>query len=338
MSAPRCRPAASGARGQREHLGAVRCVPERGAWHLRRTLYTAMLAVLHGSGVAAASAEPLNATTVEPRAYGYQVGDVVSRTVSVHVPDGLVLDPDSLPQALARGRALELRRITRHSHAESGGQRHELELEYQVMLSPPQSRTLELPVLTLRFTGQPRAQELRVDAWPVTVSPLVPVDVSPRTGLGELQPDAAPPLIDTRAARLRLVAYGVVILLLLAYLAHVYIGLPWWSRGHRPFALAWRSVRGLGPHSPEAEWRAAYKHVHQALNKTAGEVLFAPGIDHFIGAQPRFKPLRNDLLAFFRHSQREFFAMDQKEDTATPDRAWLVEFCRRCRDAERGAA
>ena len=91
----------------------------------------------------------------------------------------------------------------------------------------------------------------------------------------------------------------------------------------------------MSPDSGEAERREAYKRVHRALNQTAGEVLFEPGIDRFIGAQPRFRPLRDDLFGFFEHSQREFFAVG---DTTAPERAWLVKFCRRCRDAERGAA
>jgi mxaA protein len=71
------------------------------------------------------------------------------------------------------------------------------------------------------------------------------------------------------------------------------------------------------------------------LNKTAGEVLFEQGIDRFISAQPRFQHLRGDLVTFFRQSRREFFAQGEH---AEPDRRWLIEFCRRCRDAERGTA
>ena len=51
--------------------------------------------------------------THEPRAFGYQVGDVVSRTVAVHVPDGLVLDESSVPRPGVIGPAMELRRVTR---------------------------------------------------------------------------------------------------------------------------------------------------------------------------------------------------------------------------------
>ncbi|MGJ7506659.1 hypothetical protein [Variovorax sp. GT1P44] len=282
----------------------------------------------------------VNATQSEPRAFGYQIGDMVSRTVTVDASDGLVLDESSVPQPGARGNALELRGVERHSHPEPGGRRHELMLVYQVFLSPPQTRTLEMPAFALRFQGQPRAQEVRVDAWPVTVSPLVPVEVSPRRGLGELQPDATPPLIDIRFAQWRLVAYGVVSLLLLAYLAHVYIGLPWWVRAHRPFTLAWRAMRGLTPASPEPQWREAIRQIHEALNRTMGEVVFEEGIDRFIRAHPRFAHLRDDFASFFRQSRLEFFGNEARtgpDASAQADRSWLIAFCRRCRDAERGS-
>ncbi len=275
--------------------------------------------------------------TSEPRAFGYQIGDMVSRTVTIDASDGLSLDESSVPQPGARGNALELRSVERRSSAEPGGRRHELTLAYQVFFSPPQPRTLEMPGFTLRFQGQPRAQEVRIEAWPVTVSPLVPVEVSPRRGLGELQPDTPPPLIDTRFAHWRLVVYGVVSLVLLAWLAHVYIGLPWWTRGHRPFTLAWGSLRGLTPASSDPQWRNAFKHLHEALNRTMGEVVFEESIDRFVRAQPRFAHLREELVRFFRQSRLEFFGKGAGEVQARVDRGWLIEFGRRCRDAERGA-
>ena len=295
----------------------------------------ALLAFALAAPACGAAAMQLEATASEPRAFGYQVGDMVSRTVTVDEPDGLALDEASVPRPGARGNALELRSVERHSSGQSGGRRLEFRLAYQVFLSPPEPRTLEMPGFTLRFKGEPRAQELRIEAWPVTVSPLVPVDVSPRRGLGELQPDATPPLIDTRFGRYRLIAYGCVALLLLAWLAHVYIGLPWWTRTHRPFTLAWRALRGLTPASPESQWREAYQRLHAALNRTMGEVVFEQGIDRFVLARPRFGHLRGDLATFFAQSRAEFFEAGRAPQ---PDRAWLVEFCRRCRDAERGSA
>ncbi|CAN5149780.1 hypothetical protein BH11PSE9_BH11PSE9_38650 [soil metagenome] len=293
------------------------------------TLLTAMMAI------AQAAPLQLSATASEPRAYGYQLGDVVTRTVAVHVPEGLVLDESSVPLPGARGKAIELRSVARRSSAESGGRRHDLTLEYQVFLSPPQTRTLETPTFTLRFTGQPRAQELRIEGWPITVSPIMPVEASPRRGLGDLQPDVAPPLIATSAARHRLIAYAVIASLLLAYLAHVYIGLPFWARTRRPFTSAWRSLRGLSSASTQAQSRAAYQQLHEALNRTAGEVVFEGGVERFVAKQPRFAPLREDLKSFFAKSCQQFFG---EATTQTNDAGWLLDFARRCRNAERGSA
>lgn len=296
------------------------------------TLATSL--VLCGSAHVRAQTQ-LGATTVEPRAFGYQVGDVLFRRITVQVPDGLVLDESSVPQPGARGRALELRRVYRRPSAGHEAGQIELTLEYQVFLAPTQVRTLEMPVVTLRFIGPPRNQDLRIDAWPVTVAPLVPVDVSPRRGLGELQLDATPPLIDTSAARLRLLAYGVAAMLLLAWLAHVYLALPWWSRRHRPFTTTWRALRSALPSGVAARRRQVFLHIHEALNQTAGETVFEHGLDRFLQAHPRFEPLRQDLAEFFAQSRHEFFA---PSDVRSADADWLLAFCRRCRDAERGSA
>ncbi len=274
--------------------------------------------------VGAAPASTLQAATDEPRAFGYQVGDVVQRRITVEVPDGLVLDENSLPRPGARGTALELRALRKTASAA----RLQIELDYQVFLSPAAVRTLELPSLTLRYGGVPRAQEVRIESWPLTVAPLVPVDVSPRNGLGELQPDAAPLLIDNAARRWRLLACAALLTALLGYLAVVYLGLPWWGAQRRPFALAWRQVNQSG-----VEWREACQRVHAALNQSAGEVLFEQGVDRFTAAHKTFAPLRQDILGFLRLSQREFFEGGAQQPN---DAAWLIAFCKRCRAAERG--
>lgn len=278
------------------------------------------------SCVGVAHAATLHATTDEPRAFGYQVGDVVQRRITVEVPDGLVLDNNSLPRPGARGRALELRAV----RSSTSAQRTQLELDYQVFLSPADVRTLELPALILRYDGEPRAHELRIDAWPVTVAPLVPVEVSPRTGLGELQPDAAPPLIDTRAQGGRLLAYAALLVALLTYLAIVYFGLPWRGARRRPFALAWRQLNAKAA----PPWREACQRVHAALNQSAGEIVFEHGVDRFAAKHVAFAPLKPDIVRFLRLSQREFFEGGARD---AGDAAWLVDFCKACRDAERGA-
>lgn len=307
---------------------------------LLRALGAAALLASLGLGSVAPAAEPdapqLGAQAEEPRAYGYQVGDVMTRRIAVQVPAGLRLDESSLPPVGRLGHAFELRRAD--WQALRAGQ-HQLLLEYQVFLAPVAVRTLELPPVILRFAGQPRTQELRIDAWPVTVAPLVPVEVSPRRGLGDLQPDAEPPLIDTTAARQRLLAGAVVAALLLAYLAHVYLGLPWLARRRRPFESAWRALHGpAGGGSAAEQHRQGLLALHEALNRSAGAVLFETGIDAFLAAQPRFAGLREELQQFFALSRQAFFRAPAEAADPQAAQQWLLAFCGRCRDAERGAA
>ena len=281
-------------------------------------------------GPAVAQDEPPLAID-EPRAFGHSVGDVVTRRITLRMPASLRLDESTLPQPGRRGSALELRAV-RWSRA---GERIEIGLDYQVFLAPREVRMLEMPPFHLRFDGAPRPQEVRIDAWPVVVAPLAPAEASPRHGLGELRPDIAPPAIDTWAVRARLAAYAVVAALGLGYLGWVYLAWPRWLRRQRPFAQAWAEVRGLTPASSAEQVRAAMRAVHEALNRSAGEVLFEPGVDRFVAAEPRYAALREDLRGFFGRSRAAFFGADAE---AARDAAWLIAFCRRCRDAERGAA
>ena len=70
------------------------------------------------------------------------------------------------------------------------------------------------------------------------------------------------------------------------------------------------------------------------------EVAAGPGLaGRFVAAQPRYAGLRSELAAFFQQSRREFFSGSA---AAADEARWGIErcreFCRQCRDAERGAA
>lgn len=283
------------------------------------------------AAAAAAHGQGAQVETNEPRAFGYQIGDLVERRVVVTLAAGWSLDPDSLPRPGGRGQALELRRVEQHVE----GARHELRLQYQVFVAPTAVRTYEIAPWRLRVQGPARSEDLRVEAWPVTVAPLVPADVSPRRGLGDLQPDLAPPLVETRSYTRRLAASAVAAAVLALLLAGVYLGPPWLARRGRPFGLAWRALRRLPADAGDAQWRDACRALHEALNRSAGEVVFEPGIDRFVARQPAFRGLRDDLVRFLRLSREEFFGRGGR---GPEDARWLVALGRRCRDAERGLA
>ena len=286
------------------------------------------------AALGAHSLEVVELSADEPRAFGHRVGDVVVRRVEIAVPKGLRLDEESLPQA-RRGAALELREVRWQRHAGWDADRYELSLAYQVFRAPRAVRVLEMPPVRLRFLGAPRPQEALLEAWPVAVAPLAPLEASPRRGLGELRPDIAPPAIDTAPERARLIGYAAAALPLLAYLGWVYLGAPWLARRQRPFGQAWQAVRSLGADASIEQTRAALRRVHEALNRTAGQAVFEDGLERFLAAAPRFAPLREEFAAFFRRSREAFFATDA---AALGDPRWLAGFCRRCRDIERGSA
>lgn len=284
---------------------------------------------------AAAQAQVVRVDADEPRAYGYHVGDLVERRVVVHVPAGWTLDRGSIPQPGGRGRSIELRRVDHREQGESGGTRHELQLQYQVFLAPSVVRTLETASFRLRVQGPGRQEEARVEGWPVTVAPLVPVEVSPRRGLGEWQPDAPVPRVPTAPMEQRLVLWGALAALVALGLALAYAGPPWRAWRSQPFGRAWRSLRGLPAQPADADWLAACRTLHEALNATAGEVLFEGGVARFVAAKPGFQALHDDLVRFLRLSRAQFFGGAPR---AADDAAWLRTLARRCRDAERGLA
>ena len=291
-----------------------------------------LLAVAQGADQAV-----LQLRTHEPRAYGYQPGDVLQRQIEVDVPAGLLLDTASLPVAGGRGQPIELRTLQLHSRPWAGGQRQVLRLDYQVFYAPREVRTLEIAPIELRYTGGLRigmqTQTLRVDALPITVAPLLPLLVPQRQGLGDLQPDMPPPLQDETAVRQRLQAWAALAALLLAWLAWARWGYPWWQRQHLPFGRAWAQLRQL-PDAPDAAtWRAACAQLHQALNASAGQVIFGHSLVGWANQRPAFAPLQADLVQFLGLSRQAFFAPGV---LAAADGAWLRHLGRRCRDAERG--
>ncbi|HSV69224.1 MAG TPA: hypothetical protein VLI72_03865 [Methylibium sp.] len=300
---------------------------------MKRLLAPALAATL----TSALAQVDLRATTEEPRAFGYQVGDIATRVVHVDVPDGLRLDADSLPTPGRISAALDLRALSRSERGIPGGTRVRLDFVFQVFAAPVAPRIVDLPTLELRFEGGDRHQALRVDPWPLAVSPVGPEAASPRHGLGELRPDLPPPAADTAGLRRLVLAGAAVAILIGGWLAVVYFGLPWWGRRHRPFGVAWRELqaaRRRGALGEEAAACAAIaRRLHAALNASAGHVLFAEGVEGFIAAAPRYAPLREDLLRFFERSRSAFFA-------AAPagDQRWLLDLARALRDAERGTA
>ena len=205
---------------------------------------------------------------IEPRAFGYQVGDVrAAPRHGARARRAACSTQRALPRPGARGRALELRAsctgtlpAARRRRAAAGlpgvpraaAGAHARDAAVQLALRRAAARAGRCASMP----GRSRSRR-----W-------CPLEVSPRRGLGELRPDAPPPQHRHRALRTRLMAYAVVALLVLALpRATSTSRLPWWAPRARPFAPRLAALRALAPATARPHWRAACERLHAALER-----------------------------------------------------------------------
>ncbi|MGH8196421.1 MAG: hypothetical protein ACREQ8_18805 [Woeseiaceae bacterium] len=273
---------------------------------------------------------------IEPRTFGYVVGDKVRREVLLSVRSGYRLDEASLPRAGRLDRWLELAAPEVEVEALENGQRYRLVLTYQIFNAPRTLQTVTIPQQNLRLLGETQALTTLVPALEVTVAPVTSALGADRLSGSALQQDRPPaPLpVQARQTRLTWTSAALIALLLLAI----------WRRGFRafiarvnlPFARAVRELKRLRPASgAAAEFAARLKIVHEAVNRTAGRAIFAHNLDDFLAAHPEFAGLRNDFDQLFAASGRVFFASataDAPSGSASPA---LLRLCQLCSRIER---
>jgi len=284
----------------------------------RRALAAALLALV------AAHASALVLQTVEPRPFGYTVGDVLERRVLVdRTRDGAV-DPASLPRPGRAGRWFQLRAVT---PAPDG-----VRLLYQLVNAPLQPGRENLPSLSLRvIRPDGRVQEAAVGPFTVAMAPLMPVGPYDVVQDTDLRPDLDPPPIDTSARRRRVLAYAVA----LALLAAVQLA-PWLARraGWRPagpFARARRALRRLTrPDDAVEARRQALRRLHQALDEAAGRTLALDNVEALFGTRPWLAPARGGVEQLLAASRGTFFA-----DVPPPPMPQLVSLATQLAQLER---
>lgn len=282
----------------------------------------------------------------EPRPFGYVIGDLVERSITVLAAEPARLQADSIPKPGRDSVWLELRKADLVSREESESTRYRLTLTYQIINVAPEVQTIELPPLHLNFGvgfdgAQPFTREIA--GWPITVAPLTPEFVLARAGLEALRPDRAPFLIDTGAHRLRLWLYAALFVMVLSSYIWLRYGAMWFVR--KPFARACREIGKLDRDRPQSQsrdsYRAALRAMHRAFDETNGTTVFSEHVGKFLDRQPRFAALRTEIEQFFALSRDEFFGGGEASPARKPDIAsttasttFLRSFCRAMRECE----
>lgn len=245
----------------------------------------------------AASIETVSAATVQqPRPFGYVLGDIVTQRILLRFGESQ-FDPADLPPYERIGVWLERR--TPRLDADADG-RLWLAVDYQIISAPQSFAPLTIPEWKLADKSGMRA--LKIAAWTVNVAPLSLSDPSASNVLEALRPDRPAPLLAITPIRQRITFWSGALLLTLTLWLSWYAWRTWRASSTQPFAVALREVRRLGDTAPEA-WRA----LHRAFDRTAGQTVHASTLDTLFGKAPHLIPLRAQIAQFFAQSNDLFF-------------------------------
>ena len=270
------------------------------------------------AGAASASAPAIAAVVEQPRPFGHVVGDVLSQRVLLDA--GAATTSASLPGPQRLGAWIE-RRSARLERTTDG--RRWLVVDYQVVNAPRFRATVSLPAW--RLAASAAAPERLVPAWPIEVSAIT-AHAAPGTDGWQLRPDRPAPAIATAPLRLHvlLAAAGLVACL------SAWAGWLAWRRWHdertQPFASALRAL-ARDAQRQASDWRA----LHEAFDRTAGQVLLASTLPRLFERAPQFEPLRGRIEAFYAQSAARFFG----RAPAASDGASPLALCRDLRRIER---
>jgi mxaA protein len=266
------------------------------------------------SALAAAAAPAISLSIVEPRGFGYFVGDVFQREIDVTVAEPYRLDKASVPAPGRLNYWLDLRAVDLTETGASGARHYRLRLDYQTFYVPLSPAPLTVPPFTLRASAQGEsAVETEVPPFTFVMAPLREVaPEKPEEGpSGYLKPDAVPRPLGTLNARIALGIGGAISALALLLLAHHYAWWPFRARAERPFTQAARAIdKQLAQDAGLAAYRAGLLDLHRAFDKAAGHRLLAEDVPDFLASHGEFRPLKEDITRFFATSRQVFFAND----------------------------
>ncbi|NJD07422.1 MAG: hypothetical protein FIA97_13125 [Methylococcaceae bacterium] len=265
--------------------------------------WVVVLLMLGGTHPAAAQ-EPGDALRLEVEpAIRANLGEVFRRDLRIHTGPGIRFDPQSLPVPARLEEGLELTASSWSGESRESEMTYRISLSYQAFRGIRRPERLQLPELVLRFSRDDRPLELTAPARDITLIPLIPPELpDERVTLKSPLPPVPEPADGIR--RVLAVASGAM-LSLLAYAAWQLALFPFHGRRRKPFARAWRELRG--PLKKGAN-EAAFRIIHRALDQTAGYPMFADRLPLFLETHPVFSPLQEQFRRFFAASRQLFYA------------------------------
>ena len=284
----------------------------------------------------------VSVTEINPtRDAGYVVGDILDRTVKLTIKKPYALVKESLPivgyEHRWRGQTtgIELAKIITEEANNGDSTTHTLHLSYQVFTTGKVAKpaALRAEIVKIRnTTNKKEVLQYRIPSFNFRISPL---SVFGAVKLNEDMSQLVPPLlIDANKQQQYLKVFAGLLGLALLGLLYIFGMNAWLPRMGAPFAKAYRDIRKL-PDTEEG-LKTAVARMHESLNKTAGNSLFASNLSEFVQAKPMFAPVKKEIEQFFGLSRQVFFEYSSNANLGENPKPWLQNFCKRLRDCERG--
>ena len=275
--------------------------------------------------------------TIEPaRDVGYTVGDILTRTIILEVKQPFELLPTSLPIAgndkkrANKGLGIEVREVTVDKSTGAGTNIYTVHLSYQVFTNKGVARPAALPAEFVKFGAKDENFRIRIPSWNFRISPLAvfgAVDIEK-----DMSTFRGPLLLDDTRHYLHRQLWLLLLALSTLGLLYILSSHVWLPRLNRAFASAGRDLKKLPRH--EDSIGPAISRLHQAFNASAGIGIFDAA--SFVANKPGFAPIAADIERFFQLSRTVFFEENAAHGIEGDVLTWLRQFCRRCRDCERG--
>jgi mxaA protein len=273
---------------------------------------------------------------------GYVIGDIVTRHITLTIKKPYVLIEESLPivgyEKTYRGQPIGVYlSALKHTKKDEGDRVvHQLTLDYQIFTSSVVAKRAAVLAEYLRLLNteskEKEVVKYRVPMWEFVISPLsVFGQIKVEDDMSQFR---GPLLIDASRENTRFKILLVLLVLSLLGLLYILGKGAWLPRMGGPFAKAYRTIKKQTD-SPQGIQNAV-SSMHAALNTSAGHSLFTDNLDLFLAKKPAFKAIKPEIQQFFGLSNQIFFEANANHKLGAEPITWLKQFCRRCRDCERG--
>lgn len=295
---------------------------------VKRVAVLFFVVVTTGIDVALAERAIYSVRAIEPRQFGYHLGDYFTRQLQINVAPDIELIPAGLPETGKLAPWLRLSSSGLSQSTSGNHKRYQIALVYQIIGINESEWRIEVPGYTLELQG-------RGEQYPVVVRPLT-IDIA------SLVPKQETILAPLAPIELKSAVYPGrmwIACLTLAVLTTGYIIYRRYRRfrsreKQNHFNHAHHQLRQLSKSAlPDSE--QARRLLHEAFNKLWGRTLFESNIDQFLADWPRFRALDQEIREFFLESTETFFGGTATSSSDQQVIASAISLSERCARLER---